>query len=387
MHRLFIPVILLIVYGSLYPWHFEARELTQSAPSILLHSWDATPNRYFFSDLIINICLYVPFGMSAFALFRRRHATVFAWVAPVLLGAALSASIEMIQLFEPTRHCSAVDLLANTVGSVIGVLAGWVFEELSAIRSASAIASKEVRIHFIDRGALLLLFCFAAYLTFPFFPALSRTAARHKLDVFWQFSWIPTISATAIWFVAGRLLTASGIPRARRWLAFSVLAIPAQLLIVSRQPLAVQILGASAGVLLYLFWNKRTRFAAACFVLLLIVRGLAPFHFAPNPIPFSWLPFSGFLAMDWQPGMLILIEKLFYYGAAIWLLRSAGLRLVVAIPIVAATLGFIELAQTEIPGRNSEITDPLLALLMGALLKAFQPKAAQPEAARVEVLL
>ena len=40
-----------------------------------------------------------------------------------------------------------------------------------------------------------------------------------------------------------------------------------------------------------------------------------------------------------------------------------------------------------IPGRNSEITDPLLALLMGALLKAFQPQAAPAKAVRVEVLL
>ena len=333
--------MLLIVYGSLYPWHFEARQLAQTAPWILLHSWDATPNRYFFGDIVINVSLYVPLGMSAFALFRRRHAGLFSWIAPVILGALLSACIEMLQLYEPTRHCSAVDLVANIVGTGIGVVAGWAFEELGAIRNATAIAAKEVKVHFMDRGALLLLFCFAAYLLFPFFPVLGRSMARQKFAMFWHFSWLGLFSAVAVWFVAGRLVSAAGIAHPRRWLSLSILAIPFQLIIVSRQPLGGQLVGAAVGTVLWLVWHRGAQATAVLFVLLLVVRGLAPFHFEPNPIPFSWLPFSGFLAMDWQAGMLILIEKLFYYGTAVWLLRSAGLRLLLAGPAVALTLACI----------------------------------------------
>jgi hypothetical protein len=224
---------------------------------------------------------------------------------------------------------------------------------------------------------------------FPFFPTLGRTMSRHKIGLFLDadISPLTIVSAMACWFAAGRLLLAAGIP-ARLWLAIALLAIPGQILIVFRQPLWTELLGASAGFAVFLVFGKRIPLSltAATFLLLLVVRGLAPYHFAANPDAFSWLPFGGFLAMDWRPGMVLLLEKLFYYGTAIWLLRAAGIRLLWAAPMVATVLAAIEAAQVWIPGRTAEITDPLLAILMGAVLGACQPKAHPRGAVPVEVL-
>jgi VanZ family protein len=339
---------------------------------------------------LINIALYVPFGMSAFSLFRRYRRTVLAWIGPVFLGAALSCCIEMIQLFEPTRHCSALDVLCNMLGATLGTFAGWLFEELSAIRSTGTRANPVRTLAFVDRAALALLFCWVAYLVFPFFPVLGRTMTRQKIAIFFHtgFSPLAMASAAACWFIGGRLLRTAGIRPAYVWLAIAVLAIPAQILIVFRQPVFAELLGAAVGFTLFVLWNKRIppNLTAVSFLLLLIVRGLAPFHFEANPIAFSWLPFGGFLAMDWRPGMVVLLEKLFYYGAAVWLLRAAGIRLLWTAPMVAIVLAAIEAAQVWVPGRTAEITDPLLALLMGAVLGACQPKAHPRGAVPVEVL-
>jgi hypothetical protein len=65
-----------------------------------------------------NIALFVPFGVLAALLLRRRP-----WIA-VLAGCALSCCIELGQLlFLPDRTASVFDVLANTTGTLLGVLA------------------------------------------------------------------------------------------------------------------------------------------------------------------------------------------------------------------------------------------------------------------------
>lgn len=280
--------------------------------------------------------------------------------------------MEMIQLFEPTRNCSMIDVVCNTLGAALGTLAGWLFEELSLIRSTK---SRPVRA-FVDRAALALLFCWVAYLVFPLFPTLGRTVGRHKIEIFLHtgLSPVTVASSAACWFVVGSLLLAAGIRHARVWLVVGLIALPAQILIVFRQPVLAELVGAIIGATLFLLLGKSIppRLTALAFLMLLIVRGLAPFHFADTPAFFSWLPFGGFLAMDWRPGTVLLLEKVFYYGTAIWLLRAAGIRLLWGAPMVALMLAAIEAAQIWIPGRTAEVTDPILAILMAAVLLALR---------------
>jgi VanZ family protein len=121
----------LIVYGSLYPWVFEARQLPASPLYILLHSWDDASHRdrLFLFDIAVNIAIYVPLRMSACLALRLRSRVL----EVVALGTVLSASLEMAQLFTSKRVCSSVDLVNNIVGSGLGVVAGFVFTKIVAI--------------------------------------------------------------------------------------------------------------------------------------------------------------------------------------------------------------------------------------------------------------
>lgn len=85
------------------------------------------------ADMIINLAGFVPFGIVAFLFFRqsRRHFSSF--LLGLTSGIAMSLFIEVLQVFLPGRTSQMTDLLLNSLGTLIGVIAGiaaykWIFE-------------------------------------------------------------------------------------------------------------------------------------------------------------------------------------------------------------------------------------------------------------------
>jgi VanZ family protein len=329
---------------------------------LLFHSWEFATGRRFVADILVNVAIYVPLGMFGYLAFRR-----FRYLGPVALGAVVSGCVEMIQLYTPGRQCSTVDLATNIAGSIVGVLAGVLFERMSGPVRLELFGGR-------DRAALALLFCWVAAMLFPLFPDTSLPDWGRKFLAFAEGPWlspVPLLSAAASWLAVGMML------RSGAGLAATLLLIPAQLFIVTRQPLPVQMVGAVVGILaLPLVRRMAPAFPAWAFVAVLLIRGLAPFHPGAHAQPFGWIPFGGFLDSEWQYAIQVFLEKLFYYGTAIWLLRHAGLRWGMAIGSVCVVLACIEVAQIHLPGRTPEITDPILGLLAGFSLSAFgRPRA------------
>ncbi len=373
MFGILIAVVALILYGSLYPWHFEFHPLSDSPLYILFHSWQITGGRRFIADVMVNLAIYMPLGVSGYLAMRKLHSRRLCYVAPVVLGGALSAAVEMMQLFVPGRVCSAFDLTDNILGSAAGVVAGVWFEKILRARPRR-------KRHGTNAAGLALLFCQAAALLFPFLPETSLHAWSRKGSLFFHGPLADPVlflSALAAWFASSQMIRKSGLESPGKWIAVSLLAIPAQIFVVARQPYPAEMLGAAAGVICLtaadrVEWSARA--GAGFFLAILAFRGMAPFHFVPDANPFLWIPFAGFLDRDWQTAIQGLLEKLFYYGAAIWLLRRAKVEWAWAIGIVCALLAAIEVAQIHLPGRTSEITDPLLALLEGLALRALVKK-------------
>jgi VanZ family protein len=324
------------------------------------------------ADVAVNIALYIPLGMTGYLALRERRTRM---AGPVLIAAFVSACVEMVQLYTPTRVCSALDWVNNIAGSALGVGLALAFEKLAR----PYIAEFGIR-KLTDRAALALLFAWAGALLFPLYPEMHLPQIRMHFAQFANtpgFDAVPFLSAAASWFVAGRLLTAAGFRYVGAWLALSLLLLPAQLLIVSRHPSPMDFAGALAGFILFLTLGSRcasSRRAASIlawtFLGLLLVRGLAPFQLA-TPHPFLWVPFQGFLNMNWQTGMQVLMEKIFYYGAAFWLLTASGVRWHISARVIALILALIEAIQTRLPGRTAEITEPLLGLLIVCGLAAI----------------
>jgi VanZ family protein len=286
MRRILLGLILLILYGSLYPWRF----VRWPAGAVL--AWPRTLDP---GDVLVNILLYLPLGACAYWAFARPRRMRF--FAPVVLALLLSTGVELLQAFEPARHSEASDVLMNTGGAAMGMLIA---------ASLPVPPSPE----------LFLLACWTAHLLFFGTPSWPVECA----------GWLIVVSAA--------------MPRPSfRW---------------------------------------RGLLAVACYLALLF-RGLAPFKLVAAAAPFDWVPFEGFLLANWQQMIPVVIAKLFWYGAAVWVLRRLSLSWMVAGAAAASFLGAIEVAQRHIPPRVSEITDPLMALLLAA---AFAAISSSPQGAR-----
>jgi glycopeptide antibiotics resistance protein len=334
--------------------------LPHSPPWILFHSWPAEFDRSIFRDIAVNFVIFIPAGITGHLAFRRRGNRLLALAAPVGISALLSATIEMVQLWVPSRDTNLLDLLVNVAGAITGVILAIALEE--AFPAVHASSSRKPA----DRAALVLLGCAALWLLFPLMPIMGRTTLRHKLAIFGRadmFDLVTILSFALVWFALGELLQAAGLRPMRKLILFSILVVPARFFITGQRPLPAEIVGAALGALAYLWLRIRSRWIlAAAFLGAIVIRGLTPFVLLRRSLPFSWVPFTSFLEMEWQQGTVIAAEKFFWYGTAIWLLRRARVPKLASAAVLAAILLAIEIAQTRIPGHVPELTDPLLGI-------------------------
>lgn len=111
---------LLVGYACLHPlsgWRLSGLPIFDflSAP------W---PRYYTVADIVFNVIGYLPLGFLLVPSLPARLPRSLALVLTVLAGALLSFSMETLQNFLPTRVPSNLDLGSNTLGALLGALAG-----------------------------------------------------------------------------------------------------------------------------------------------------------------------------------------------------------------------------------------------------------------------
>lgn len=370
--RILAIVVALILYGSLYPWEFHARHYPRSPLWILLHSWPSgVIDRYFLWDVGVNITLYAPLGIFGYLAVSARAPRLMRILAPLAMGLALSAAIEMTQLFDDGRMCSLADVASNVTGTALGMAAGALYR----VKLQRFLAVHDTAALLRPSGALLLISCWLGYQVFPLFPSWGRThllAKLHAMGPLASVSAIDTLMVCAEWLAVACLIDSVRKTGTARQLAWLLPLVPLRLIIASRALLWSDVLGASAAYAAWLFlprlWVRR------CMPVLLtgtlILAELAPFHFAVSPTPraFNWVPFRGTFRSAWQDGLVVLFRKSFWYGSVLWLWRASGRSLGWTTAAAGGALFFLERLQVYLPGRTPEITDPVLVILMGVLL-------------------
>ena len=377
MYRLLLLVIALIVYGSLYPWHFDFDRSDANPLWVLLHSWPRGVSRSVLRDTAINLLLYSPLGMAAFLAAARRHGRSIAFGAALLIALGLSASMEMLQIYDPGRTCSLADVLCNVSGAAAGAAAALVLRPKLESR---LMRRKPGR---YGPAALLLVACWASYQLFPFFPILNRIKLHASLALL---AGSASISAVEVWanaagWLAAALAMEALLGRLRpRWLLAAMACLPLRFFIAERSLTLSEVLGAALALLFWSLLPERKRLPAGVFLLASAValRELSPFHFAETPHAFSWIPFAATFESNRQPATVILLRKAFEYGALVWLLRAQGISYARAALAVAGSLAVFEAIQRYLPGRTPEITDSVLTLLMALVLWWLSGRATAP---------
>jgi VanZ family protein len=369
VYRIWLIVVAVIVYGSLYPWNFHARALPKSPPRILVHAWPKVVDRDVVQDIAVNVIIYIPLGLFGFLALRENLRTTFAVIVTVIIGLILCSSMEMIQLFIPERECSAADVVSNVGGTAIGAGLGFLYQ--GWLRRCG---NREIGRFFRLSSTVLLVYTWLAYQVFPFLPVPSRTRLTEKLDAVFavhSVSRVEMVTTFVEWLVLAQLLASLvGRERVRRFLPFLLAVLPARILLVGRTVTWSELTGAIAACICAYFlvhYRWSTSLLAGLTVLVILLRGLAPYHWSSVANPFAWMPFSLSLALDREVAMLVFLRKCFWYGSAVWLLRASGWRLWVAAVAIAGLLVVIEIIHIHLPGRMAETTDPLLALILAAI--------------------
>ena len=342
-------VVFLVVYGSLYPFEFVR---TPNYGGFL----SLEPGQSGVADFVLNLFLYAPVGFLIFhsleAGGRGRRIAV-----ACIAGTLMSAAVEMAQGFDLMRDSSLSDIVSNGLGSLAGAM-------LAAALPAFSLKRKVAL-----RPALLCMF-WALFQLYPLLPQLSGAALAHSAAGFHQWSWFEALLFAVDWFTAFALLS-EALPLSRRGsAAWLVLLMPVKLILFERGLRASEVAGALAALALFVLLRRarlETRAFAAILIVVLIARELAPFRFGP-PSGFGWLPFGASLFQQTVSAVVVLLRKAFVYGSAVWFLSQTAMRIRSATMSVAVLLLPLEWVQRWIPGRTPEITDSVLALVMGAVL-------------------
>lgn len=357
-------IIIIIVYGSLYPFAFSVPDNGEGPLRTLIESWSVPPGR---GDLIANILLYMPLGFFGVRAFRQ---TTRFWVRFSITiggGALLSVAMELAQYFDPGRVTNASDVYSNAVGTALGSLG-------AAILPGNRRLVKSMKI-VLDPVPIFLIATWVGYRTYPFVPTIDA----HK---YWSalkplILDHPTVRAydvyryTAIWLTLFSLIERIVGRHRSRVLAplFVGFILFARVLVVDTVLSVGEMAGGVVAVCAWpilLVANQPWRsivplLLLGCYV---VAERLQPFDFLPISHNFGWIPFLSLMSGSIEIDVLAFLEKCFLYGSLIFLLREIGCPLSISAILVAAMLFTTSWIERYLPGRSAEITDSVMALLL-----------------------
>lgn len=373
---LLLAVIALIAYGSLYPFNFKRDAIEGGILEALQQlSW-ARAGR---GDRVSNVLLYIPLGFCLFLWFDsgRRH-----WLTAIVvvaLGAALSLLVEVAQVFISPRVPSLADLTLNTVGALVGAAVGFVWRTLSRLIHMPTVGGNRD-----DRVAMMVIVLWLGWRFAPFIPSLNlaklKMALRPLFDP--QIDVAATLGYLACWLVVSQALfvLASRQGGIEALLVLIAGVLVGQLLLagqafVPSELLALLLLLPALVIINRLSPPPRRLLLLGAVGLVFVFERLAPFAFAATPGQFDLWPFLGWIDAGLPVDIRALLAFLFFCTSLIWLARESGASFELAIALVVGLVIGIELLQLWQPERTASITDPLLALATGLLLRAIHPAA------------
>lgn len=370
---------LLIASASLYPFDAQWRPLLDSLLQGLprLREWRTPSQR----DAIVNLLLYLPFGLLGSMALEKTRSAVPRMVLPVLGAATLSLAIEVAQHALPPRDPSLADWILNVASAAVGTM-------LAAIYSALPVRplSRRLQRRAIGPAPPLLVALWVIAHLAPFVPRLrpGRIESAIETSISLSLSWSATMSYLACYLVLAAMLHAL-LRRPYFWsalLTLCLISLASRLLFVGQHLSPGETIATFAAIVIVMVlrrvdphtWESRAFLIAT---LSIFVAGVWPAHLGATtglmtggPI---WLPFAELAGLPADPGALPLLERLFSGIGLAWLALHGGSRLLPPLPLVILVAIAAEFLQQWVPGRVPDTTD-VAALLIGAALASAAPR-------------
>jgi VanZ family protein len=362
-------VVVLILYGSLFPFEFDTRTHVPLLELATALSFERSSR----GDIVANLLLYVPLGLCMAIALSRRWPAVVNFALAAATGALLSLAVELLQTMEAARVASLTDVLLNTAGAGIGAVVALGYVAVGThLRIPGLVESRPAP---VPLGFVLL---WLSYRLAPFVPTLDWQKIKDALKpVFLS----PTLDAFEILrFLVGWLVIAHAVRRIWRreytLLVLVALAVGTELgrVVIVGKTVNPAELVALAAMFALLPFMRRVPTARRLLILSLalagvvVAQGLEPWHLDATTHAFSWVPFKNSLSDALEVNISVLLEKCFWYASLVWLLTQRSGALVASAAATTLLVAAIEFVQMWLPGRSAEVTDPLLVLAAAGLL-------------------
>ena len=360
-------VIAAIIYLSLYPFQWRTDLSPPGALVSFLKPWRSWPESR--GDFIANTVFYMPCGYFVITCFTSRMPALLRLLATVLLGMALSVTLELSQFYIAHRFSDIRDTYANSIGTLLGAAAALLF---GAVERLPPFAN--VRRHPFPT---LLVAAFVSARLYPYVPVIDLHKYLRAIRPLFALA-IPSgdevFLRTACWMAVYFTLE---YVFGRRWvvplfIAMAALVFGGQIVIDNAEVRVGELLGAIFALplsfALIRVLGRPAPLFALIFTAAVVIERLQPFEFSPISHGFGWLPFAALVHGSNEHSLVTISEKSFLYGTLIWLWVEAGLPGLFATSGVGLSLLLCSFAEMYIPTRVAETTDAVLALLLGGFM-------------------
>lgn len=354
----------LIVYGSLYP--FVWAPAAPAAFARLFSNWQPKTSM---GDLLGNIGLFFPWGFVAMLTLVPRWGLRGAVPACVLSGLTLALGVQVLQIWVPSRNPALADVFWNLVGMVVGAVPG----AYLALRRGTGTVQEQV--------ALVPVFLLCGFILtewLPLIPSIDLQLVKEQLKSLWT---APTLSWLILWqrfamaLLAGHLLTTILDDRKSRHLLPLLLAGVTMGKLFLRDVQMDASVPLSFALAVVCWWGllrlERLQRAHVIWLLLLTsytAGALAPFALRDHATDVNWLPFAALLEGAMLGNVRAVIGNLVVFAGILYVGGSTARTHLMASIGLALWVVLMELMQTLIETRVSDMTEPLLILLLGKLL-------------------
>jgi VanZ family protein len=376
---LLLGVVALIIYGSLYPFHFKADAFEGNLLAALGQlSW-ARAGR---GDRISNVLLYLPLGFCLFLSLNRRYRRRASLLLATLLGSALSLGMELAQVYVSVRVPSLTDLSLNAAGTLIGAAAGFAWGTFAGWMPFHSRTDHPAR----DPGAALVVGLWLAWRLAPFVPHFDlgklKAALRPLFDP--HLDAATTFVYLSYWLIVSEALTALvSKPHTLEALLVLIASVLVGRLIVANQAfvpaelLALLLLLPLLIFIMRMSPQPRRVLLLGMLLIAFALDRLGSFHFTSMPGTFDLIPLAAhFKVSAHDIGQALatidiahVFGRLFLFGALTWAIRQTGVAMSAAVIAMLVLVVLTEIARVWLADESATLTDPLLAVLIGTIFR------------------
>jgi VanZ family protein len=400
---LWIASAVFIVYGTTIPFNFvaDSQAAWEHLARLNLNPFIAadTGRRVSIPDFVSNLLLFGPFGFFGIWTLSRPRSLGARIAIVAALGFALSAGVEVLQLFTVDRTSSISDLFANSAGALGGAVAALLLltfvEAFLRTVGASGIASCPSFFPLLVATIVLLAGALEPFdvtidvgSVFPKLRGFLHDPVQLAVPVDEALSFLRHVlfASTLVVWLEEVGMTPAATAAAAISVAFACVAEASQLFIGSRMPglwdAGVGIAGALVGVATARAWvSPRGTSSGWLGVFLLTAVGaamqqLSPFTISGDSRSIQWMPFYNYYAFTTSQTVSHSAELLIAYFPLGFAVAASSRRRRFSrrvLPAVVAALIIalpIEYLQQFVGGRFPDVTDVALSVA-GAWLGAW----------------